>query len=99
MYPNTASDSLLSSAYQSSVARYNEPIGLGVKKEDARLVLPAGIVTELNISGNFQAWLDFLRLRTDKAAQWEIRDVAVEIGRQLYNVAPNVFKEYKVEPI
>ena len=51
----------------------------------------------MNISGNFQAWLDFLKLRTDKAAQAEIRNVAIEIGKQLSDIAPNVFKEYAIE--
>ena len=94
VYPGTAYDSAISSAYQSAMAHYNSLIELGVKKEAARYVLPAGIETELNVSGNLQAWRDFLKLRTDNAAQEEIRQVALEIGRQLYIIAPRVFKEY-----
>ena len=94
VYPGTAYDSAISSAYQSAMAHYNSLIELGVKKEAARYVLPAGIEMELNVSGNFQAWRDFLKLRTDNAAQEEIRQVALEIGRQLYIIAPRVFKEY-----
>ena len=94
VHPGTAHDTLISSAYQSSMARYNELLQLGVKKEDARYVLPAGITTELNVSGNFQAWLDFLKLRTEKHAQAEIRQVAKEIGLQLSRIAPNIFREY-----
>ena len=94
VHPGTAHDTLISSAYQSSMARYNELLQLGVKKEDARYVLPAGVTTELNVSGNFQAWLDFLKLRTEKHAQAEIRQVAKEIGKQLYSIAPNIFREY-----
>jgi thymidylate synthase (FAD) len=66
----------------------------GVKKEDARLVLPEASHTRLYVVGNFQAYLDFLRLRTDKAAQCEIRQVAELIGKQLYLIAPNVFHAY-----
>jgi thymidylate synthase (FAD) len=93
-YPGTTCDTVFSGAYQSALAHYNDLLKLGVKKEDARLVLPAGITTELNVSGNFQAWLDFLKLRTHNAAQEEIRQVAFEIGWQLYRIAPSIFSEY-----
>ena len=62
-----------------------------IKKENARFVLPQATMTEINISGNLQAWLDFVNLRTDKAAQWEIREVALEIKRQLAGIAPRIF--------
>ena len=61
------------------------------KKEDARMVLPNAATTELVATGNLQSWLDFIALRTDKAAQWEIRQVALEIERQLQIECPNVF--------
>ncbi len=67
---------------------------LGIKKEDARFALLEASPTKLYMTGNFQAWKDFLRNRTDKAAQWEVRNVANQIGSQLYNIAPHVFEEY-----
>lgn len=66
-----------------SVSLYNELIENGTKKEDARFVLPEGTQTELIVTGNLQAWLDFIKLRADKHAQWEIRAVAKEINNQL----------------
>lgn len=90
-YPGTHSDTVFSGAYQSSVAHYNKLLELGIKKEEARLVLPAGITTDINVSGNFQAWLDFIKLRSDRAAQEEIRQVAIDINNQLHNIAPNIF--------
>lgn len=97
VYPGTDHDNLISGAYQTAMAHYHKLLEAGVKKEDARCVLPAGITTELNVSGNFQAWLDFLKLRTDRAAQKEIREVAWEIGHQLYKIAPNIFYQYSLE--
>ncbi len=70
---------------------------LGIKKEDARFVLLEASPTKLYMTGNFQAWRDFLRNRTDKSAQWEVRAVAESIGKQLAGTAPNVFKEYSGE--
>ena len=88
VYPGTVYDTAISSAYQSAMAHYNSLLELGVKKEDARYVLPAGITTELNVSGNFQAYMNFLSLRLSKEAQKEIRDVAHEMWKLLYGIAP-----------
>ena len=63
-----------------------------MKKEDARYILPQGCTTSLRICGNFQMWHDLLTNRTAKKAQWEVREVALEILRQLNQHAPRVFK-------
>ena len=63
-----------------------------MKKEDARFILPQGCDTSVTVTGNLQAWLDFVNLRTDKHAQWEIRNVALEIQKLLREqVAPAIF--------
>ena len=64
-----------------------------LKKEDSRFILPQGCTTSIVVTGNFQALLDFIKLRADKHAQKEIREVALEINRQLNEIAPNVFEE------
>ena len=76
---------------------YDKLIADGFKKEDARFILPQGTTTELLVVGNFQAWYDFIKLRSGKEAQWEIRAVAHEINRQLHGIAPNIFKELEHE--
>ena len=83
--------SIITASYQASLDTYNKLIAAGVKKEDARFVLPNGGTTELVVVGNFQAWLDFIKLRADKHAQWEIRDVAKEINNILSGHAPGLF--------
>lgn len=62
-----------------------------LKKEDARYILPQSCTTSLRICGNFQMWHDLLGNRAAKKAQWEVRDVAHEILRQLNAHAPRVF--------
>ena len=74
------------------LALYNDLIAEGVKKEDARFVLPEATCTSLMVTGNLQAWLDFINLRTDQAAQWEIREVAKRINNLLAIQCPNIFK-------
>ena len=68
---------------------YNRLLAKGVKKEDARFVLPEATTTELVVTGNFQAWLDFIKLRADSHAQWEIRAVAKEINNILAKETDN----------
>ena len=94
--PNTIDDKYGDQArayVTAAVSLYDDLIELGIKKEDARFFLPQGIGTELLVVGNFQAWYDFIKLRSGKEVQWEIRAVAHEINRQLHSIAPNVFVE------
>ena len=66
-------------------ALYNELICAGMKKEDARYILLESTETSLAVVGNFQAWQDFINLRITQEAQHEIRKVAAEIDRALYD--------------
>ena len=76
---------------------YGHLRSMGIRKEDARFALLEASPTKLYVTGNFQAWRDALRLRSDKAAQWEIREVFELIGNQLCQIAPNVFQEWSSE--
>ena len=73
---------------------YDVLINMGVKKEDARYVFTRAITTDLYIAGNMQMWSQFLKLRTDKHAQWEIRAVANEIALVLSDKFPHIMKEF-----
>lgn len=46
----------------------------GLRKEDARFVLPNACVSEIVVSANFREWRHIFKLRTSSKAQWEIRD-------------------------
>lgn len=94
-YPEEVQDEMLC-AYDDAIYAYNRLIQSGVKKEDARFVLPEATHTELNVSGNLQAWRDFIKLRADKHAQWEIRNVAITINNILAGECPNLFKQMEV---
>lgn len=77
-----------------STQAYKLALENGVQKGDARFILPQANTTSLFVTGNFQAWRDFLNLRTQKKAQWEIRNVALTIGKELAKISPIVFEEY-----
>lgn len=63
----------------------------GIKKEDARYVLPGAAETKLIVTGNLQAWNDYIKLRTDPAAQWEIRNGAHKIKELLHEKIPELY--------
>ena len=75
---------------------YLAAVDAGMKKEDARFILPQGCTTSLEIAGNFQMFKDLLTNRTSKHAQWEVRDVAVQMQNLLHEHAPRIFKEVKL---
>ena len=70
---------------------YSELTRLGVKKEDARMVLPNSTYTHLYMKANFREWLHIIDLRVSLKAQWEIRDLLILIWKELYAIAPTVF--------
>jgi thymidylate synthase (FAD) len=67
-----------------------------MKKEDARYALLHACETSMYLCLNFQGWRDFLRNRAAKHAQWEVRDVAFEIQKELALIAPNIFGNEEV---
>ncbi len=64
---------------------------LGVRKEDARFVLPNATATRIIVTMNFRSLRHLFSVRCDKAAQWEIRELALEMLRQVHEIAPSVF--------
>ncbi len=67
---------------------------MGIRKEDARFLLPNAAETRIVATMNFAAWSHFLWLRAvDKAAQWEIRAMGQAALRMLYALAPAVFAQ------
>jgi thymidylate synthase (FAD) len=73
---------------------YTKLQSLGIRKEDARFVLPNAVESEIVISANFREWRHILKVRLDKAAQWEIRAIALEILAILEKHAPTVFGDF-----
>ena len=69
---------------------YIDMIDKGVAPEQARFVLPQGVMTEWVWSGSLQAWARFYNQRSDSHAQKEIQDLAHMVGdviKPLYPVS------------
>lgn len=63
----------------------------GATPQIARSVLPTCLKTELVMTANFREWRHFLKLRTDKAAHPQMREVALMIQAILAEKCPFVF--------
>ena len=64
---------------------------LGIRKEDARFLLPNATETRFVVTMSLAGWKHFLSLRDDKAAQWEIRAVAATIRQMMHEA--NLYDE------
>ncbi|TXT67665.1 MAG: Thymidylate synthase, flavin-dependent [Promethearchaeota archaeon] len=64
---------------------------LGIKKEDARFILPNSAVSDLVFTSNFRELRYLIKLRGENAAQWEIRNLVIEMLHLLKKEVPEVF--------
>ena len=69
----------------------------GIKKEDARFVLPNASESQIVFSANFRELRMIFNLRLDRGAQWEIRRVCGEMLKILQNEAPAVFGDFVLD--
>lgn len=61
--------------------------------EDARSVLPNACDTKIVMTMNVRSLYNFFNLRCCSRAQWEIRALAVEMLRQVKQIAPSLFRK------
>ena len=69
---------------------------LGIKKEDARFVLPNALESQIVFSANFRELRFIFSLRLHKSAQWEIRRVCLEMLKIMQVQAPSVFSDFEI---
>jgi len=65
----------------------------GPGQEDARFVLPNAAETKIVMTMNARELLHFFALRCCNRAQWEIRELAVQMLKLVKQAAPNIFKK------
>jgi thymidylate synthase (FAD) len=67
---------IIEASYEASYKAYQDLLAGGVSREMARMVLPLSIYTEFYWTVNTRSLMNFLRLRMDEHAQWEIQEYA-----------------------
>ena len=68
---------------------YSALVRNGVAKEQARMVLPLALYTEVYWTASLQAVAHFLNQRLDPHAQWEIREYAKAVKELVLPLYPN----------
>lgn len=74
-------------------ALYEEMVADGIPAEDARYILPQGIMTTLMMTANARELRHFFSLRCCNRAQWEIRQLADEMLKLCKEAAPVLFAD------
>lgn len=73
---------------------YKSMIERGVARELARIVLPLALYTQFYWTVNARSLMNFINLRADKNAQWEIRQFALVIARVFKELMPWTFEAF-----
>ena len=68
-------------------------------RQAARTVLPNSAETKIVVTANARAWRHFIELRASPFADAEIRRLAITVLRVLQAEAPDLFKDFEVEPL
>ena len=79
----------------------NEQMYRGLRKsgwvaQDARQILPIGIKAQIVITANFREWRHIFKLRCAPTAHWEIRQVMVNLLKDVQKKIPVVFDDFKI---
>jgi len=84
-------------AIESSERYYMSLIGMGVKPEVARSVLPIGLRAEICIKANLREWRHIFKMRCSPAAHPIIRGIMLKVLSVLYTRIPAVYEDLAKE--
>lgn len=65
----------------------------GVKAENARAVLPLCLATQIVCTANLREWLHIFKMRCDKSAHPDIRDIMRKLAKEFQKQIPIIFDE------
>lgn len=85
---NNIADELIASGVNEKKAK---SIAKKKANEDARYILPNACETKIIVTMNARALFNFFGHRCCNRAQWEIREVAEQMYKLVYNIAPTLF--------
>lgn len=69
---------------------YAKLLELQIPGEDARMVLPNACFTEICVKMNLRTFMNFCNERLCSCAQWEIRQMAMQMVKEVLKVAPEL---------
>lgn len=87
-----AAKNIFGEAMSAILESYEDLLKLGVAKEQARLLLPLNQYTEVYWTASFQAIMNFIDLRDEATAQWEIQQYAKALKELMKEIYPETTK-------
>ena len=90
---NTEAFNIWYSSCAESAFYYKELIHKGVKPETARSVLPMSLATHIVMKANVREWRHIFKLRLDRRAQKDIRDIMLECLKKMGDKYPVFFED------
>ncbi|PLV56589.1 FAD-dependent thymidylate synthase [Thermotoga sp. SG1] len=84
----------ISHVVNESYQTYMELIEAGVPREVARIILPLNLYTRFYWTVNARSLMNFLNLRADSHAQWEIQQYAVAIAKIFREKCPWTYEAF-----
>lgn len=72
-------------------------IDSGASPQEARSVLPNSLKTEIVVTMNLREWRHFFKMRTDKHAHPQMREISIPILKEFQKQIPIVFDDLVVE--
>lgn len=79
-----------------SAQYYETLVSLKTAPEIARSVLPLCTATRIVCSGNFRSWRDMFKLRVDKHAHPQMRELMTPLLKELKSTVPALFDDMEV---
>ncbi len=86
--------------YEEAIAKIKDSYGKLSKLvpiEDARFILPNATETKIVATANARELMHFFKLRLDAHAQWEIRNMAEKMFKEVSKICPDIFNEYNIK--
>jgi len=74
---------------------YQQLLEIGVGKEQARAILPLNQYTKIWWTASFQSIMNFIDLRNEKTAQWEIQQYAKVLKKIMLKIFPETTKTWE----
>ncbi|KLO20879.1 MULTISPECIES: FAD-dependent thymidylate synthase [unclassified Marinitoga] len=80
--------------YNKAYENYKKLLNMGVSREMARMVLPVGQYTQFYWTVNTRSLMNFLNLRADSHAQWEIQQYAIVLAKIFKEKLPWTYEAF-----
>lgn len=93
-FPHDTAGKVYQRAWHGAFGAYQDLLGLGVTREQARGVLPLSLYTESYYTFNLRSLLHFVGLRDHAGAQWETQQYAKAMRTLAESIFPVSFKAW-----